>query len=183
MARPSKLTDAQRSAIKEETINGASSRALAIKYKVSKATILSIVTDHVKDMKSVANTISSELSRFDISDRAIINRFAEDLLATSNNMAKAAKHMSNVTAKFSEIADAQMDRIDSLGSLEENMLHMKSIDAMTSSAGKAAYIPLSLINSNKDLAPKAPEKEPEDVSITSDPVEASKQYQRMIKGE
>ena len=196
MARPSKLTPHQIESIKDEKMRGATLVQLAEKYKVGFATISRIVSERVSEMKNVAETIAKAkepLKDFNVMERVSITRYADDLLTISDNLADASKIGSATSARLQGIAERQSRKIETRLDIDgkETIVidgdALKMTMAVTQVANEAAKTSLNLLAANKEQIKEfndenKPPLSPYLVDIPSDPVESSKVYQRMVKG-
>jgi transcriptional regulator with XRE-family HTH domain len=168
MARPPKLNDRQKEEIKAKRLRGITLVELAKEYNVSFALISSTVSERVSEMDKVARSIANAklpLKDFNVSERASITTFAEELIEISTNISKTARHTSSVAAKYAEIASLQFDRIDPLKTLEENTDSIRSVNAMVDGANKASHVSLNLIAANKETVKDMNSKQDDDIPV------------------
>ena len=195
MGRPSKFSETRIAQIKEAILNGETHRSVAKRFKCSVGLVSGIVSERVKEMKSAAILLAeskSLLNKFDDNEQRTITRYAEDLLIISDNLAEASKRGSATSARLQNIAERQSRKIETRMDVDgkETIVidgeALKMTMALTQIANEAARTPLNLISANKeaikDINLKQIEEDTADIIIPSDPVEASKSYQRMIKG-
>jgi hypothetical protein len=163
MARPSKLTDKQRSEIQRRHVGGETTRSLAKAYKVSQATVATIVSGRTDTLKALASSIVRDemtLQSLPVSDQIIVQTQADRLRGISEGLATAAHHNANVAARFAKMADRRsqnlqkMDDDDPQADLFSEKDNIAVIRMLVDTATQASAIGSNLLNANKNKSPE-----------------------------
>ena len=161
--RPPTLTQKQVNEIRRRLAAGESTTALAREYGVSKATISGHCSQKVERIKNIASQMVTTEKNFDglpISEQAAVINLVDQMKATSNNLAAAARAGSATSAHLAGIAHGKAVQLDPEA---VDMNDLREISALTQTANQAATIGTALIafpkNSRLDEAPpQAPKK-------------------------
>lgn len=163
MARPSKLTDKQRSEIQRRHVAGETTRALAKAYKVSQATIATLVSGHTKTVKTLAASIVRDeriLESLPVSDQIAVQNFADRLRGISEGLATAANHNANVAARLAGMADRKSllfqiaDESEVQAELFDPETSLKMVAMLVDTATRASSIGSNLLNINRNKTPE-----------------------------
>jgi DNA-binding transcriptional regulator YdaS (Cro superfamily) len=180
--RPSKLTPKQLNEIRRRLATGESTTALAREYGVAKATISGHCSQKVERIKDIASQMVSAEQKFEclpVSEQAAVINLVDQMKATSNNLAAAARAGSATSAHLAGIAHGKAVQLNPVAPDPEEL---RMVSALTQTANQAATIGTALIafpkNSRLDEAPPKP-KSAYDLSLLSN--EALKVIRHLYK--
>ena len=150
--RKPKLTPKQIEELKRRRLSGESVRGLAKEYKVSPATISTLISKRTEIQKVVANKLATAEMDFEalpISEQCSVRNLADQLKGISTDLAAAAKSGSVIARRLNHIAEMQSLQVDEHGTIEENALPLKAVMMTCQVANEAGKIPLNLLAANK----------------------------------
>jgi hypothetical protein len=156
MGRPSKLSDDQWSEIKKRLLAGEKPSDLAREFKVSKTAISVRVSKRVETIHSVANQLVSAeraLAALPVSEQIITVDFASTLRSIMTNIASAAALGAATSHRMSALANSEAAKIDDADPMSCGE-RLVSVARLMKTANESAYIPLTLMNANKETAQK-----------------------------
>lgn len=192
MGRKSSLTEKQWEAIEKRALNGDPVRALAREFEISEAAIRKRIGARTKTIKDVANQLVVAERAFEslpLGAQISARTLADRLKAISNHLAGAAEYGSSTAHRLAALANAQMDRIDESKPFDKDSVEaIKGIAVLTETANRAAEIPLNLLKANKETIADLSKNEAMQQAglskasqkLSDDPMEASKEYQRIM---
>lgn len=157
MARPSKLTDKQRDEIQRRHATGETTRALAKVYKVSQATIATIVSGQTETVQRLAASIVSDertLASLPVSAQATVLTLADRLRGISEGLGAAAHHNANVAARFAKMADRKAEEFEQLTLLKPERANLRDICELVDTATRAGSLGSNLLNANRNKTPE-----------------------------
>lgn len=152
MGRPSKLNEKQWEQIGRRLVAGEKASDLAKEFKVSRATISERFSESVGKVKSVANQIvaaEDNLRALTLSEQASALTLADRLRSISTHMAGAAEFAAASAHRLAGIAHEQVQKIDD-AQPEKSLLAIQRFGALTKLANDTSFIPLNLLNANKE---------------------------------
>jgi hypothetical protein len=117
-----------------------------------------------------------------LSEQVVVLDHVERMRSITANMLAAADYGSRSAHRLSAFAFRQTDLIDETADLATNMPAIAAIDAYTRTANRSAEVALSLISANKSIASPSEPPTIDTTAISADPLEASREYQRLIDG-
>ena len=191
--RPSKLSPAQWFEISQRRAKGDSYAKIAKDYDASESTIREgVVAEEIRVKMVAEQMMSAELAfhalpiSAQVNTQVLLNR----LRSISHHLAGAAEYGAATAHRLSQIANNQIEQLDpdasSDGEHAGNMKILRNQVAFTTAANEAAKIGLNLLAANKDMVIKAADEEkditPNNETMPTDPIAASKAYQRLIGG-
>lgn len=142
-----KITEAQWDEILNRQLSGESMRSIAKDYGITEGAIRKKIGTHSKQIKSVANQIVKVERTFEalpFGTQIKVRTLADKLKAISNHMAGAAEYGAATAHRLSQIANAQVEKIDAVNP-EQSMTELRTIASMQDTANKAAMIASGLI--------------------------------------
>jgi len=163
MGRPSKLTDKQRSEIQRRHVVGETTRALAKAYKVSQATVATLVSGRTETLKTLAASIVRDeriLESLPVSDQTTVLSLADKLRGISEGLATAASHNANVAARLAGMADRKSqklqisDETDGQTELFDAETSLKMVAMLVDTANRASTIGTNLLSINRNKTPE-----------------------------
>ena len=179
MGQKPKLTADQWKEIELRVVNGEGYRALAREYGVSDAAIRQRVSSRVKEIKSLAEQMVStetRLSALPVASQIATQNLAAKYRAITDNMLIAAHNSSISAAALSERAMIENQKV-----LNDDVDSLKRGAALQRMANEAMVIPMGLMTANKESVKKAnEEKDITPETIPTNPIAASRAYQRLI---
>jgi hypothetical protein len=155
MARPSKLTDKQKSEIQRRYIAGETTRELARAFKVGQATISTLVSGRTKTIKTLAGQIvanDAQLASLPVSDQCSVMTLVDQLKSISRGLAAAADHNAQTAARLAKVANERSSLLVDLGEGQIDEADLKSVAMLVETANRASTIGVNLLNANKDKA-------------------------------
>ena len=176
MPPKSKLTDAQWLDVFRRSLKGESTRDIAKDYGVSNTTIHNRVSLQCKDVKDVANSILAtecKVSRLSPTLQIEAINYAHELKEMSSNMLGAGRASSATSKKLAAMAEQMAIKLEyrdnmTVEEIETQLILLKSVVALQSTANSANVIPASLLAMNKAAAEKIiPTPDPEESDIPS----------------
>lgn len=163
MARPPKLTDKQRSEIQRRHVGGETTRVLARAYKVSQATIATIVSGRTEQLKALAASIVTDeriLESLPVSDQTTVLSLADRLRGISDGLASAAHANANVAARLAAMAERKAAQYEKRDREAEQLdifkpkSNLRMITTLVDTATRASAIGTNLLNANKNKTPE-----------------------------
>lgn len=149
MARPSKLTNKQKAEVQHRRINGEGIRDLAKVFKVSPATISSLVSKRTQTIKALAVTIANAEAKFDslgVSEQIAVRCLADQLRGISDGLATAANHNAQTSASLASMANRKAMLLTD----DCDEADLKAVAVLIESSNRASMIGVNLLNANKD---------------------------------
>jgi hypothetical protein len=168
MARPSKLSEQQRTDIKRRLLDGERPSDLAREYKVSKATITG-VNKRAEEIKIVADQVVSAeraLGRLPVSEQLLTVNLAARLRSISDSLSAAADLGAKTAHRLSALANNEVAKIDDADPLQ-SLETMKGVALLTKLANSSADIAINLLAANKDTVKRISEdgvEEPDEIT-------------------
>jgi hypothetical protein len=158
----SKLTDKQWQEIIKRKLDGEANTVLAREYGVTEGAIRNKATticNKIKDTASQIVAVEAALSSFPDATRLITIDYASELRVMSNNMLSAGVSSSGTSAKLARVAQAMATKIQyhetmTPEEMEEQLLLLKSVIALQTTANTANTIPMGLLSLNRPAAEK-----------------------------
>lgn len=186
MGRPSKLSEKQWAEVERRLLAGEVCRALAREFGVSDGAIRQRLSARVDTVKAVANQMlaaDKALNDLPVSSRIFALNLLDDLKAISGHLGGAGKFGAMTAYRLSALAHQQVSNIREDALPDENASMLKSVAIVTATANEAAKIGLNLLAANRDsIRGGALDVQPEAIIQAVDPIEASREYQRLING-
>lgn len=186
MGRPSKLSEKQWAEVERRLLAGEVCRALAREFGVSEAAIRQRLSARVDTVKAVANQMlaaDKALNDLPVSSRILALNHLDDLKAITGHLGGAGKFGAMTAYRLSALAHQQVSNIREDGLPDENAGLLKSVAIVTATANEAAKIGLNLLAANRDsIRGGTLDVQPEAIIQAVDPIEASREYQRLING-
>lgn len=186
--RKSKLTDKQWAEVEKRVLLGESLRIVAKSYGVTEFALRNHgITSLVKRDKLVANqlvTAEENLRALPIESQLLTLDLAASLRSISKHLAAAANNGAATAHRLSNYAHSYTEMIDDNAPLAVNEEALKAVEKFQDIANKAAQLGVSLLAANKENS-TLNTVENTVVSaeqIPSDPIEASRAYQRIMQG-
>jgi hypothetical protein len=146
--RPSKLSDRQWGEIGRRLANGEGTSKLAREFKVAASTISERFSKRVDALKDLATAIvetDKALAILPNSERSSVMSMVDNLKATGNSLASAAKHGSAVSDRLAMIARHQADRL----TLDATPDEVRPIAALATTAETAGRLGHAMIQAAK----------------------------------
>lgn len=155
MARPPALSEKEWADVIKRVppLGKESIRSVAKEKGIAEGTIRRRVNTHEKPIAALANQIArveSEFERLPLKTQVKVRTLADELKGISEHLAWAAHNGAMTAHRLSQIANAQAQKLDDSGSLEENAEALKLVMAMTKGANDSAQIGLNILAANKE---------------------------------
>jgi len=169
--RPSKLSSRQWAEIGRRLATGESTSALAREFKIGKARISERFQVKTKELKALASQIvdvDTALEQLPVSEQGTVLSLADQMKATTANLAAAARHGSATSARLAQIANAKATQLDPAA---VDMEDLREIAGLTQTANQAATIGTALVAASKNdpqAKPTVGPEEEQDLSLLSD---------------
>ena len=148
MARPSKLSDKQRSEIQRRHLKGETTRSLAREYKVSQASVAALVSGRTETIQTLAVSIARDEAAFDalpVSDQVSVRTIADELKGIQSNLTSAAHSNARTSAHLAKVAEKMAQRISPDSEPEDMRPAVAAIEA----SNRAGSMGVSLLTANK----------------------------------
>lgn len=171
MARPSKLTDKQWAEIEKRLLEGGKPASLAKEFGIDRAAITRKFSQHVKNVKHVANQIvatESALKALPVAQQMQAISLADEMRAMMSHIGGAGKFGAMTAHRLSMIANVQAEKIDEAADFEENAEALKSVMALSRTANEASTIAMNILKVNQSAVNELnnPDEEPEPRTFT-----------------
>jgi len=165
MARPSKLSPAQRAEVARRLVEGDGVRALAREFGVGPATIMRLsVSEQPEQVRNVAEQVAKAQTALDALPTAQQYRalsLAEKLRNISGSMAAAAELGAKTAHRLHALANGQAAKIDDTDPLKDREA-LQGVAALLKIGNEAGVLPSNLISASKDAVAKANSGDQED---------------------
>jgi hypothetical protein len=165
--RPSKLTESQWARIGESLMQGATTRELGKKFKISPSAITNRFSKRTQNTKAIAKQLYEAevaVQTQPYVDQLVIRNMVNQMISISNDLASTAQHNSRTSSRLAYIANKEVEKIDAENPFE-NMETFRNVAAVTELSNRAAQTGLALLSANKDAMREA-EKEYKKAVIT-----------------
>lgn len=148
--RPPKLSPAQQQDVQRRLAAGESVSALAVEFKVGRATIrqfsaISAVVRKVAEQVAVAQTALAELP---LSQQHQALTLADKLRSISDNLAGAAMHGAATAHRLNALANSEVAKVDDADPLQ-SLDALRGVGVLTKLANESASVALNLLAANK----------------------------------
>jgi hypothetical protein len=152
MGRPSKLSEKQWAEIEKRILDGEPPAALAKEYGVNRSALTRRLSQHVRNIKQVANQIVETdvaLRALPVAQQVAAINLADELKAISGHLASAGKYGAMTAHRLSAIAHSQTDKIDDVDPMSSQDA-LQGIAGLTKMANSASEIAINLLRANKE---------------------------------
>jgi hypothetical protein len=189
MARPNKLSPEQFQQAATRFAKGEAMRDIAKDFHVTPNTLRNMgVIEESEIIKSAAKQVVKANAAIDclpVIEQEGVLTLAQMLMDVSTHLGSAARFSSMSANTFARMANAEIIKIDSTIPLADQREVMGTISDLQGMATHAASIPLNLLRANKDFVDeqnRKPAAGQREKLVSIDPVEASREYQRIMAG-
>ncbi len=148
--RPPALTPAQQEEVRRRLAAGEGVRALAIEFKVGKATI-GRLAGHAGQVRKVAETLAAAhtaLAALPIAQQHDALSLAEKLRSISSSLASAAELGAKTSHRLQSLANSQVAKVDDADPMK-SIGALRDVGVLTKLANDSASIALNLLAANK----------------------------------
>lgn len=165
MARPHRLSPAQREEIARRLLAGDGVRPLAREFGVDPAVISRCaVAQQTQRVRNVAQQLAeaqTALEDLPSAQQYQAISLAERLRKVSDNLALAAEHGAETSSRLAAIAKSQVAKIKEDDPMESQEV-LQAISALTKMSNDASAIPMALLNANnKAKQPEGGQDQPQ----------------------
>jgi hypothetical protein len=160
--RPPSLTPAQQLEVQARLAAGETASALAVEFKVGRATIqrLSGVSGTVRKVAEKVVEVQAALAALPVAQQHQALSLADKLRSISDNLAAAAMHGAATAHRLNALANAEVAKVDDAEPLQ-SLESLRGVGVLSKLANESAAVALNLLAANKPTverinAPPAP---------------------------
>lgn len=149
--RPPALTPGQQDEVRRRLAAGETAKALAVEFKVGRATIqrLSGVSVTVRKVAETVAAAQTALASLPVQQQHMALSLAEKLRSISDNLASAAEYGAKTAHRLQALANSQVSKVDDADPMK-SVGQLRDVGVLTKLANESASIALNLVAANKD---------------------------------